>query len=91
MGRAARAKVEARRLMKLDAWTNGVPSVVKISDSAYEQLRTVMATAHDVEAKIAALRLELTQRHKDAMIAAGLDPSRTYKIDNVTMTAELTE
>lgn len=91
MGRAARAKVEARRLMKLDAWSKGIATVVKIPEAAYEQLRAVMAAGHAAETQITALRHEITKRHGEAMVNAGLDPTRTYKIDDATNTAELVE
>lgn len=91
MGRAARAKAERRAAIKSEAWRTGNPTIVQLRQETYAQLQTAIEDTVKVEALIAQIRDKTTALRADAMRAAGLDPSRTYRLNAAALTAELVE
>ena len=89
MGRDARLKAERRAAGRSAAWQAGAPSIVTIPAETYARLRQTMQESLKVETAIVQIRAQATQARATAMQAAGLDPQRTYRLNDATLTAEL--
>jgi hypothetical protein len=89
MGREARRKAAERQIKKVEAWKAGVPTLVQLTQDAYKALQTAMENSVKVEGVIVQLRRAAEQQRRDAMIAAGLIPGHTYRMNADRLTAEL--
>lgn len=89
MGREARAGKERRARKKAEAWQAGVPTVVTLTEESLRTLRIKLLERTLIEQRATARLEELAGEIRAAMIAAGLDPTREYKISAEKLTAEL--
>ncbi len=90
MGRADRQRRAVERDRKIEAMRAGVALVIQIPPEPLKALHSAMALGAKLEQSVLVLQSDVRQQLHRAMVGAGLDPTRKYRISDAGV-AELVE